>query len=68
MSLWSTVARAYSTSFATLCDGTHEDMLDAALGAVETSHGAKRATGPTLLDVGCGDGRLAAASSAGEPV
>lgn len=48
---WNGTAEAYDRSFATLCDGTVERILT-------------DLPGGSLLDVGCGSGRLAAAAEA----
>jgi len=47
---WSDKALAYRNSFATLCAGAIPDLLDRVGGQL----------GTLLLDVGCGDGSLAA--------
>lgn len=51
MTVWTGVGAAYAASYAELCAGTGERMREM-LGAAD---------GRTLLDVGCGDGTLAAA-------
>ncbi|VXB92056.1 conserved hypothetical protein [Nocardioides sp. AX2bis] len=48
------MARAYAATFAGLCAGAHEPLLDAALVG----------PGTRVLDVGCGPGGLAAAATA----
>lgn len=60
MSAGNDVARAYRRSFASLCAGTIEQLLDATQPSTVPDDGA---TGPRHLDVGSGTGQLALSAS-----